>query len=83
VAERNIHPGEHLASELEEHGMSAAELARRLKIPAADIADILNGRNAITVEMAVQFAHAFGTSARFWLNLQNLYDLSQNKATRA
>jgi addiction module HigA family antidote len=77
MAERNIHPGEHLAHELEAHGMSAAELARRLKVPAADIANILNGRNAITVEIAVQFAHAFDTSARFWLNLQSLYDLSQ------
>jgi addiction module HigA family antidote len=82
---KNIHPGEQLAHELEEHGMSAAELARRLKVPAAAIADILNGRNAITVEIAVQFAHAFDTSARFWLSLQSLYDLSQNnhKSARA
>jgi addiction module HigA family antidote len=85
MAERSVYPGEHLASKLEEYGMSAAELARRLKIPAVDIADILNGRSAITVDMAVQFAHAFDTSARFWLDLQNHYDITRNqgKAARA
>ncbi len=82
VPDRDIHPGEHFARQLEEHGMSAAELARRLSIPAADMADILNGRRAITLEIAIQFAHVFDTSARCWLPLQNLYD-SQKKHNAA
>ncbi len=70
-----IHPGEHLAEELSELGMSAAELARRLAVPTNRLTSILNGRRAITGDTALRLAHFFGTSAEFWLNLQNLYDL--------
>lgn len=47
-----IHPGEHLAEELDELGMSAAELARRLNVPTNRITEILNGRRAITGDTA-------------------------------
>ena len=70
-----IHPGEHLAEELKELGMSAAELARRLDVPTNRVTEILNGRRAITGDTALRLAHFFGTSAEFWLNLQSLYDL--------
>ncbi len=70
-----IHPGEHLAEELKELGMSAAALARNLKVPTNRITEILNGRRAITGDSALRLAHFFGTSAEFWLNLQKLYDL--------
>jgi addiction module HigA family antidote len=70
-----IHPGEHLAEELEELGMSAAELARNLDVPTNRITAILNGQRAITGDTALRLAHFFGTSAAFWLNLQNLYEL--------
>jgi addiction module HigA family antidote len=70
-----IHPGEHLAEELEALDMSAAELARRLKVPTNRITEILNGQRAITGDTALRLAHFFGTSAQFWLNLQSLYDL--------
>ena len=43
-----IHPGEHLAEELNELGMSAAELARQLDVPTNRVTEILNGRRAIT-----------------------------------
>src|SRR5579864_8342215 len=70
-----IHPGEHLAEELDTLKMSAAELARRLKVPTNRVTEILNGERAITGDTALRLAHFFGTSAEFWLNLQSLYDL--------
>lgn len=70
-----IHPGEHLAEELEALKMSAAALARRLEVPTNRVTGILNGHRAITGDTALRLAHFFGTSAEFWLNLQNLYEL--------
>ncbi len=70
-----IHPGEHLAEELKELGLSAAELARRLDVPTNRISGILNGQRAITGDTALRLAHFFGTSAEFWLNLRSLYEL--------
>ena len=70
-----IHPGEHLAEELKELGMSAAERARQLDVPTNRITEILNGRRSITGDTALRLAHFFGTSAQFWLNLQSLYEV--------
>jgi len=70
-----IHPGEHLAEELDTLHMSAAELARHLKVPTNRITEILNGQRAITGDTALRLGHFFGTSAEFWLNLQSLYEL--------
>ena len=70
-----IHPGEHLAEELKELGMSAAELARQLNVPTNRVTEILNGRRAITGDTALRLAHFFGTTAEFWLNLQGLYEI--------
>jgi addiction module HigA family antidote len=70
-----IHPGEHLAEQLTELGMSAAELGRRLKVPTNRITGVLNGQRAVTGDTALRLAHFFGTSAEFWLNLQKLYEL--------
>jgi addiction module HigA family antidote len=78
-----IHPGEHLARELEEHGMSAAELARRLRVSIPSITGILTGHSAITIDMAVRFAHVFGPSARFWRDLQEHYDLARKASSPA
>ena len=70
-----IHPGEHLAEELRELQMSAAELARKLDVPTNRITQILNGQRAITGDTALRLAHFFGTTAEFWLNLQSLYEI--------
>jgi antitoxin HigA-1 len=80
-----IHPGEHLAEELEALNMSAAELARKLDVPTNRVTQILNGTRAITGDTALRLAHFFGTSAEFWLNLQSLYELrlAQKKAGKA
>jgi addiction module HigA family antidote len=80
-----IHPGEHLAEELKELGMSAAELARKLDVPTNRVTGILNGQRAVTGDTALRLAHFFGTSAEFWLNLQSLYEirLAQKKAGKS
>lgn len=80
-----IHPGEHLAEELETLGMSAAELARNIDVPTNRITQILNGTRVITGDTALRLAHFFGTSAQFWLNLQILYELrlAQEKAGKS
>ena len=75
MAAAAIHPGEHLAEELKELGMSAAELARRLDVPTNRITGILNGRRGITGDTALRLGHFFGMSPEFWLNLQSLYEL--------
>jgi antitoxin HigA-1 len=70
-----INTGEHLAEQLEELGMSAAELGRQLRVPTNRITEILNGQRAVTGDTALRLGHFFGTSAQFWLNLQALYEL--------
>ena len=80
-----IHPGQHLAEELKELGMSAAELARQLDVPTNRVTEILNGRRAITGDTALRLAHFFGTTAEFWLNLQSLFEIrvAQKKAGKS
>jgi addiction module HigA family antidote len=75
MARLAIHPGEHLAEELEALGMSAAELARQMKVPTNRVTGILNGQRSLTGDTALRLGHFFGTSPEFWLNLQSLYEL--------
>jgi addiction module HigA family antidote len=70
-----IHPGKHLAEQLEALDLSAAALARNLRVPTNRITEILNGRRAITEDTALRLGHFFGTSPEFWLNLQKIYEM--------
>jgi addiction module HigA family antidote len=70
-----IHPGEHLAEELETLKMTATELARQLKVPTNRITQILNGRRAITADTALRLGHFFDTTPEFWLNLRKVFEL--------
>ena len=70
-----IHPGEHLAEELRELKLPAAELARQINVPVNRITSIVNGARGVSADTALRLGHWFGTSAEFWLNLQKLYDL--------
>ncbi len=69
------HPGKHLAEQIQEAAISAAELARQLQVPTNRITEIMNGQRAITGDTALRLGHFFGTSADFWLNLQKAYEL--------
>jgi antitoxin HigA-1 len=77
MARTPIHPGEHLAEELTELGMSAAELARQIDVPVNRVTEIINGQRSVTADTALRLGHWFGTSPEFWLNLQKLYELRQ------
>jgi antitoxin HigA-1 len=70
-----IHPGEILADELQELGISAAELARTLHVPTNRITQILSGQRAITADTALRLGQWFGTGPELWLNLQKNYEL--------
>jgi addiction module HigA family antidote len=72
---RPIHPGEHLAEELGELGISAAELSRQIDVPVNRITGIIHGHRGITADTALRLGHWFGTSPQFWMNLQQLYEL--------
>ncbi len=70
-----IHPGEILADELEELGVTPTELSRQIAVPPNRVSQIIQGKRAITGDTALRLGHWFQTSAQFWLNLQSAYDL--------
>jgi addiction module HigA family antidote len=71
-----IHPGAILADQLAEIGVSPAALSRALDVPQNRIAGIVSGEGAIAADTALRLAAYFGTSDRFWINLQTAYDLA-------
>ena len=75
-----IHPGEHLAEQLQALTMSAAEFARRIDVPTNRVTALLNGQRSVTADTALRLSRAFSTSARFWMNLQVLHDLRAAEA---
>ena len=71
-----IHPGEILLEEfLRPLGISQYRLALTIAVPPRRINEIVHGTRAITPATALRLSRALGTSERFWLNLQNRYDL--------
>ena len=70
-----IHPGEILRDELLELGVTPTELSRQIEVPPNRVTEIIHGRRSITGDTALRLGQWFGSSARFWLNLQSAYDL--------
>jgi antitoxin HigA-1 len=70
-----IHPGEHLADAIEAMGITAAQLARDIHVPANRVTGILHGLRSITADTALRLGRYFNTSAMFWMNLQQTYEL--------
>lgn len=70
-----VHPGEILADELAELGITATELSRQINVPPNRVTQIIHGRRAITGDTALRLGHWFRMSAQFWLNLQASHDL--------
>ncbi len=77
---KNIHPGEVLLEEfLTPMGISAYRLAKETGIPQTRVSEIIKGRRRISADTALRFAKYFGTSPKFWLGLQNDYDLEEEQ----
>lgn len=77
-----IHPGEILREEfLEPLAVSAYRLAKDTGVPITRVTAIVNGARAITADTALRFGRFFGTSAEFWLGLQERYDLDVARST--
>jgi addiction module HigA family antidote len=75
---RNIHPGEVLEQEfLSPLGISRYRLAKDIGVPATRIGEICAGRRAVTADTALRLARYFGTSVKFWLGLQEDYDIEE------
>ncbi len=79
---KNIHPGEILREEfLEPMSISAYRLSKETFIPQTRISEILKGNRRVTADTALRLSKYFGTSAKFWLGLQNDYDLEEESRT--
>ncbi len=72
---RPVHPGEILAEELEELGLSANALARALGVSTNRITAILKGQRGVTADTALRLSRYFGTTPLLWLNLQKTFEL--------
>jgi addiction module HigA family antidote len=80
VAMPPVHPGEILLTEfLEPLQLSQYQLARSISVPARRINEIVHGDRRISADTALRLARFFGTSERFWMNLQSRYDLEIEK----
>lgn len=75
MARTPIHPGEILADELEEIGLSAKRLADLIQVPPNRLYQILAGKRNMTADTALRLSRYFGMSADFWMNLQSAYEL--------
>jgi antitoxin HigA-1 len=80
---KNIHPGEVLSEEfLIPFGISAYKLAKDISIPQTRVSEILKGNRRITADTALRLSKYFGNSAKFWLGLQDDFDLEEEVKTK-
>ena len=80
----NIHPGGILLEEfLKPLNISAYKLSKDIGIPQTRTSEIIKGNRSITADTALRFSYYFGNSAKFWLGLQNDYDLEEEKKIKA
>lgn len=70
-----IHPGKILFEDMQDEEISINGLAQAIRVPANRISLIVNGKRGITADTAARLGRYFGTSARYWLNIQNRFDL--------
>ena len=81
MARIRTHPGEVLAEEfMKPNGLSARALAAEVDVPANRITEIIRQRRGVTADTAIRLARRFGTTPRFWMNLQVAHDLSVAEA---
>jgi len=70
-----IHPGEILGDELKEIGITGTELSRQINVPVNRVLQIIAGKRSIIADTALRLGKWFGTTPKFWANLQQSYDL--------
>jgi addiction module HigA family antidote len=75
MARPPVQPGEILAEELAELGISPTELSRQIAVPPNRVTQIIKGQRSVTGDTALRLGHWFKTSPQFWLNLQAAYDI--------
>jgi|SRR5579885_712552 len=75
MARTPIHPGEILADELEEIGISAKKLAEVIDVPPNRLYQLIAGKRSMSADTALRLGQYFGMSADFWMNLQSAYEL--------
>jgi len=81
---KNIHPGEILSEEfLIPFGISAYKLAKDIEIPQTRISEIVKGNRRITADTALRLSKYFGNSAKFWLGLQDDFDIEEAQRSKA
>ena len=76
MMKRPVHPGRVLSEELIELGILPTELARQIEVPPNRISQIIRGKRDVSADIALRLGHWFDTSAQFWTNLQNQFDLA-------
>jgi addiction module HigA family antidote len=80
---KNIHPGEILSEQfLTPFNITAYKLAKDIGIPQTRLSEIIKGNRRITADTALHFGKYFGTSTKFWLGLQDDFDLEEEKVTK-
>lgn len=81
---KNIHPGEILVEEfLKPLNISAYKLAKDIQIPQTRISEIVKGHRRITADTALRLSKYFGNSAKFWLGLQDDFDIEEESFTKS
>src|ERR1700733_7350108 len=75
MARTPIHPGEILADELEDKGLTAKRLADVIEVPPNRLYQVLAGKRNVTADTALRLAQYFGMAADFWMNLQSAFEL--------
>ena len=80
---KNIHPGEVLSEEfLKQFNITAYRLAKDISLPQTRISEIIKGNRRITADTALRLSKYFGNSAKFWLGLQDDFDLEEELLTK-
>ena len=75
-----IHPGEFLADELDEIGITLSDLSRQIDVPPNRISQIIRGLRDVSADTALRLGQFFGTGPELWMNLQKAHDLDKAKA---
>jgi addiction module HigA family antidote len=81
---KNIHPGEVLAEEfLKPLNITAYKLAKDIEIPQTRVSEIVKGNRRVTADTALRLSKYFGNSAKFWLGLQDDFDIEEEMSTKS